>query len=160
MPHILRNWTINAFLFALPVEVQLADKLASAVDLKVAEEIFAFDDKAKLRGDDEVVDLRRQSLVLEAQIVQHDDRQVAVVQLERDALLAGNAVREQFHIALNLRLHPVRRGGMNLLQPLQLLLRIAVGLIKIRFLQTHRLLRNQFFERIKNSHHNPPISFA
>ena len=102
--------------------------------------------EAKLRGDDEVVDLRRQSLVLEAQIVQDDDRQVAVVQLKRDALLPGNAVREQLHIALNLRLHPVRRGGVKLLQSLQLLLRIAVGLIKIRFLQTYRLLRNHFFE--------------
>ena len=146
MPHILRNRAIDTFLFALPVEVQLADELPAAIDLKIAEKIFAFDDEAKFGGDDEVVDLRRQSLVLEAQIVQDDDRQVAVVQLERDVLLPGNAVREQLHIALNLRLHPVRRGGVKLLQPLQLLLRIAVRLIKIRFLQTHRLLRNQFFE--------------
>ena len=105
MPHILRNRAVDPFLFALPIEIQLANKFPTVIDLKIAKEIFAFDDEANLRGDDEVVDLRRQPLVLEAQIVQDDDRQVAVVQLKRDAILPGNAVRELLRYSKTYRYH-------------------------------------------------------
>ena len=57
------------------------NKVASAVDLDVADEVLALDDEVALRRDDEEVNLSGEAFVLQEKILQDEHVHVGVLEL-------------------------------------------------------------------------------
>ena len=108
MPLILCHWAVNPFLAAALSELHCSGKIPLPVDLDRSVQILALDHKDQLSGDDQIVDLRCQTILLKEEIMQDIHGKMAVPELKQQRLLSPDPVFDAKNILLKLFLAPSR----------------------------------------------------